>query len=94
MLTSYQELQKELSLSLQDLNSFADKFQESYDIIVSSNEINEQHGVGVLLKRIFPDTSGIVSLRTTNLYGGDQDFGVQNFCLDVCGCSYGEILVK
>jgi hypothetical protein len=94
MLTSYQELQKKLSLSLQDLNSFADKFQESYDIIVSSNEINENHGVGVLLKRIFPDTSGIVSLRTTNLYGGDQDFGVQNFCLDVRGCSYGEILLK
>jgi len=94
MLTSYQELQKELSLSLQDLNSFAEKFQESYDIIVSSNEINKNHGVGVLLKRIFPDTSGIVSLRTTNLYGGEQDFGVQNFCLDVRGCSYGEILVK
>ena len=72
MLTSYQELQKKLSLSLQDLNSFADKFQESYDIIVSSNEINENHGVGVLLKRIFPDTSGIVSLRTTNLYDGQQ----------------------
>lgn len=94
MLTSYQELQKELSLSLHDLNSFADKFQESYDIIVSSNEINENHGVGVLLKRIFPDTSGIVSLRTTNLYDGQQEFGVQNFCLDVRGCSYGEILVK
>ncbi|MCA2552186.1 MAG: FkbM family methyltransferase [Microcystis sp. M04BS1] len=94
MLTSYQELQKELSLSLQDLNSFADKFQESYDIIVSPNEVNERHGVGVLLKRNFPDTSRIVSLRTTNLYEGDQDFGVQNFCLDVRGCSYGEILVK
>lgn len=94
MLTSYQELQKELSLSLQDLNSFADKFQESYDIIVSANEINENQGVGVLLKRIFPDTGGIVSLRTTNLYGGEQDFGVHNFCLDVRGCSYGEILLK
>jgi len=94
MLTSYQELQKELSLSLQDLNSFADKFQESYDIIVSANEINENHGVGVLLKRIFPDTGRIVSLRTTNLYGGEHHFGVQNFCLDVRGCSYGEILVK
>ncbi len=94
MLTSYQELQKELSLSLHDLNNFADKFQKSYDIIISSNEINENHGVGVLLKRIFPDTSGIVSLRTTNLYEGEQDFGVQNFCLDVRGCSYGEILVK
>ncbi len=94
MLTSYQELQKELSLSLQDLNSFAEKFQESYNVIVSPNEVNERHGVGVLLKRIFPDTSGIVSLRTTNLYGGEQDFGVQNFCLDVRGCSYGEILVK
>ena len=94
MLTSYQELQKELSLSLHDLNNFADKFQESYDIIVSANEINERHGVGVLLKRNFPDTSRIVSLRTTNLYEGDQDFGVQNFCLDVRGCSYAEILVK
>ncbi|BBH42090.1 unknown protein [Microcystis viridis NIES-102] len=94
MLTSYQELQKELSLSLQDLNSFADKFQESYDIIVSANEINENHGVGVLLKRIFPDTGRIVSLRTTNLYGGEHHFGVQNFCLDVRGCSYGEILLK
>jgi hypothetical protein len=67
MLTSYQELQKKLSLSLQDLNSFADKFQESYDIIVSANEINEQQGVGILLKRFFPDSGQIVSLRTTNL---------------------------
>ncbi|MFM7876405.1 MAG: beta-1,6-galactofuranosyltransferase, partial [Microcystis panniformis] len=94
MLTSYQELQKELSLSLRELNNLADKFQESYDIIVSANEINEQQGVGILLKRFFPDTGQIVSLRTTNLYGGEQDFGVQNFCLDVRGCSYGEILAK
>jgi FkbM family methyltransferase len=90
----YRQLQKELSLSLQKLNQLVSDDQESYDIILSSNEINESHGVGVLLKRIFPDTSKIISLRTTNLYDGEQQFGIHHFCLDGRGRSYGEILAK
>lgn len=75
----YDELQKELASALRRLNS---KFvHESYDILVSPNEINNQHGVGFFVQRMFPNSENFFSIRSRNLYGGDHDFGKKDFCL-------------
>jgi hypothetical protein len=49
---------------------------ESRDLIITAVETNSHHGAGILLQRLFPDSSKMVCLRTTSLYGGDEPFGV------------------
>jgi hypothetical protein len=51
------------------------------DIIIAHCEVNDRQGVGILLKRLFPDTENIFSLRSRDLYDGHQDFGFANACL-------------
>ncbi len=48
------------------------------DVIINVVEINDRHGVGILLQRIFKDRSRIISIRTLNLYDGEQSFGVND----------------
>ncbi len=45
------------------------------DVIVTPNEMNDRHGTGVLVKRVFAGCPGIVSVRARNDYGGDHSFG-------------------
>jgi FkbM family methyltransferase len=73
------ELKKQLSHALQELGAHLG--YERFDIITSHSEINDQHGVGVLLQRIFPNSSNFVSIRSRNLYDGHQSFGIKEFCL-------------
>jgi len=40
------------------------------DLLITAIETNDRHGVGVLLQRLFPDTSAFVNLRTISLYDG------------------------
>jgi hypothetical protein len=87
-------LQHELALALRELNVSFQHDEQSLDVVVTPNEINERHGVGVLLPRIFKDTSAMLVLRTTNLYDGRQAFGSHSVCLNVQGLSYTEILLK
>ncbi len=47
----------------------------SFDAIVSHVEVTEQHGVGVLLKRLFGTAPGIISIRSQDQFGGEQQFG-------------------
>ena len=86
------ELQKELSQSLQELNCHLG--YKSYDIIVSHAEINAQHGVGVLLQRIFPNSNNFLSIRSVNLYDGHQSFGEKAICLAARDNSIFEIYNK
>jgi hypothetical protein len=64
------------------------------DIIVAHCEINDRHGVGVLLKRLFSNYRNIVSIRSKNLYGGHQEFGAFDFCLPSETLSSAEIAAK
>ena len=52
------------------------------DIIIAHCEVNDRQGVGILLKRLFPNTENIFSLRSRDLYDGQQDFGFANACLN------------
>lgn len=47
-----------------------------HDLIVSAIEINNHHGVGILLQRFFPDSTNLVTLRSSSIYGGAESFGV------------------
>lgn len=46
-----------------------------HDLIVSAIEINNHHGVGILLQRFFPDPTDLVTLRSLTVYGGKELFG-------------------
>ena len=47
-----------------------------HDLIVSAIEINQHHGVGILLQRFFPDSTSLVTLRSSTVYGGKESFGI------------------
>jgi FkbM family methyltransferase len=53
------------------------------DVIVTCCEVSDRHGTGVLVQRIFSDDANIFALRGVNYYGGDQDFGRAQACLNV-----------
>ncbi len=85
-------LQYNLSSALQKLR---ENFElSSFDLIIVHCEVNERQGVGVILKRIFSEGQGIVTVRSTDLYNGSQDFGDYHWCCSCDGLSYSEILLK
>ncbi len=45
------------------------------DVVVTPNEMNDLHGTGFLVKRVFAGQRGILSLRIRDDYGGVHDFG-------------------
>jgi hypothetical protein len=63
------------------------------DVIINVVEINDRHGVGILLQRIFKDRARTISIRTLNLYGGEQSFGVYDLLIGR-GLSRTEIFTK
>jgi hypothetical protein len=51
---------------------------EEADAIVSHIEVNNHHGVGVLLNRLFGTDTNILSIRSKDYYQGHQSFGAAN----------------
>jgi hypothetical protein len=49
------------------------------DLVISAVEINDQHGVGIFLKRLFPDSSNFMAIRSSTLYRGESGFGLAEF---------------
>ena len=45
------------------------------DVVITPNEVNERHGTGALVRRLFPDDLGIISIRSADHYAGRHDFG-------------------
>jgi FkbM family methyltransferase len=45
------------------------------DVIVTANEVNQRHGTGVLIGKIFGGRANIFAIRAHNYYDGEQDFG-------------------
>lgn len=50
------------------------------DLVITLNEINDKHGTGALVKRIFEGSDEIFSLRSRNDYGADHQFGKWSIC--------------
>jgi hypothetical protein len=61
------------------------------DVVVSHCEVNDRHGTGVLLQRLFGAGPRIVSIRSRDLYGGEQHFGARRLLLDHGGISTDEV---
>jgi hypothetical protein len=59
------------------------------DVVVTLNEINDQHGTGPLVKRIFAGRRGIFSIRSRNDWGS-HDFGDWDLKLSHLGCGRQE----
>jgi FkbM family methyltransferase len=45
------------------------------DLIITANEINNSHGVGIFLQRIFGTGQDFLCVRSRTMYGGDEPFG-------------------
>src|ERR1700683_151193 len=61
------------------------------DLVITPCEVKETHGTGTLLLRMFRDSSSIVSLRTSDFYDGEQDFGAAQFCLPLAQLKRPEV---
>ena len=89
---NHQQLRSALISTCKQLDEKLDV--SKYDFIVAPCEVNERHGTGILLKRIFPDSQGIISIRSRNVYGGQQVFGELDFCSSHDTLAYSQILLN
>ena len=63
------------------------------DLIISPNEVNERHGTGVILKRVFGGDPHIFSLRSSCYYN-EHSLGDVNICVPHDGLSRPESFKK
>jgi len=49
------------------------------NLLISAVEINDHHGVGIFLRRLFPDSGNFITIRSSPLYGGENRFGSTGF---------------
>lgn len=61
------------------------------DMVLTACEVNEAHGTGTLIRRMFTDWSSIVSVRTHDFYDGKQSFGAASFCVPFANGSRVEV---
>jgi hypothetical protein len=52
-----------------------------YDVVITPNEMNYQHGTGFLVDRLFGNRPNILSIRARNHYGGDHHFGNESLLI-------------
>ncbi|MCP5110388.1 MAG: hypothetical protein GY953_06095 [bacterium] len=64
----------ELDLDLSESAETAGGFLRNADGVVTHTEVNDRHGVGVLLRRLFRGQTKIVTIRSTDHYDGQHDF--------------------
>ncbi len=50
------------------------------DVVITPNEINDKHGTGPLVKRVFGERKNVFSIRSKNDWG-DHDFGSWTVCI-------------
>jgi len=61
-----------------------------FDVVVTPNEVNDKHGTGALVRRIFDGCDNIFSIRSRNDYGGNHNFGKVSLCLSLQALSRAE----
>jgi FkbM family methyltransferase len=78
MAASELERHKQLRRTLEQLiraQVRSHRASQTVDVVVTLNEMNDRHGTGVLVKRVFDGCSAIFSIRSRDHYGGDHSFG-------------------
>jgi FkbM family methyltransferase len=67
---------------------------ETYDVVITPNEVNRRHGTGVLVQHIFGNSENVISIRSRNDYLGEHDFGAASFCLMTPDARRSEIFAR
>ena len=66
------------------------RLNEPVDVVVTANEVNDRHGTGPLVKRVFGGRANVFSIRSRNDWGG-HDFGHWSVCLPQRGLPRSEV---
>lgn len=62
------------------------------DLLVTHCEVSERHGTGVLLRRLFLGGAPVATVRSVDLYGGEQDLGVVQVRLEHDRAPWAEVI--
>ena len=66
------------------------------DAIITPNEVNLKHGMGVLVERFFGGFTNVLSIRSQDSFDGEQNFGIHKLRISHSGLarweSYEELL--
>lgn len=66
------------------------------DVIITPNEANLRHGIGIIVERFFGSFPNTISIRSQNSFRGEQDFGTHRLLISHAGLarweSYEQIL--
>ncbi len=62
------------------------------DLFVTQCEVSERHGTGVLLQRLFSEGREVVSVRSMDLYRGEQRFGAARLKLEHARAEWREVV--
>ena len=60
------------------------------DAIITPNEANERHGIGILVERFFGAFGNTLSIRSQNSFGGQQSFGTRRLLVSHAGLARWE----
>jgi hypothetical protein len=52
-------------------------------VLISAVEINDHHGVGVYLARLFGNEPNVIALRSRSMYGGSCVFSPRSYEIGV-----------
>ncbi len=70
----------------QDTSSPLDGHDQALDVVVTLNEVNDRHGTGPLIKRLYQGNPNVLAIRSRNHYG-EHDFGAWDAMLPQQGKS-------
>jgi hypothetical protein len=66
------------------------------DVIITPNEANARHGIGIIVERFFGGYPRTLSIRSQDTFGGEQTFGARRLLVSHAGLtrsqSYEELL--
>ncbi len=89
-----QELRLKLEHLLADRQGALLNGEPLADILISHIEVNDKHGTGILLRRIFPDSTPLFVVRSRDMYGGENQLGASSICLSHAGLTRAEAFLN
>ena len=60
------------------------------EAIITPNEVNEKHGIGIIIERFFGRDHNVLSLRSQNSFRGEQKFGARQLEVSHAGLARWE----
>jgi len=60
------------------------------DVIITPNEANLRHGIGIIVERFFGGFPNTLSIRSQNSFGGEQQFGTHRLLISHAGLARWE----